>query len=52
METYRKFKVMPNLPEKLKPLERIAYNLWLASRPDAIKLFITMDSDLWEKQPA
>jgi glycogen phosphorylase len=49
MGIYRKFKVVPDLPEKLKPLLDIAANLWLTWNPEAIKLFITMDSDLWEK---
>jgi starch phosphorylase len=49
MGIYRKFKVVPDLPEKLKPLLDIAANLWLTWNPEAIKLFITMDGDLWEK---
>ena len=49
MGNLRKFKVIPNLPQKLKPLLDIAANLWLTWNPVAIKLFITMDSDLWEK---
>src|SRR5512145_524181 len=49
MGMYRKFKVVPDLPEKLKPLADIAANLWLTWNPEAIKLFITMDGDLWEK---
>ncbi len=49
MDQFKKYKVVPNLPEKLKPLEDIAYNFWLAWNPQAIKLFIAMDSDLWEK---
>lgn len=49
MANYKKFKVVPDLPEKLKPLLEIAANLWLTWNPEAIKLFITMDGDLWEK---
>jgi len=49
MANFKKFKVVPDLPEKLKPLLDIAANLWLTWNPEAIKLFITMDSDLWEK---
>ena len=49
MGIFKKFKVVPDLPEKLKPLLVIASNLWLTWNPEAIKLFITMDSDLWEK---
>ena len=49
MGNFKKFKVVPDLPEKLKPLLDIAANLWLNWNPEAIKLFITMDGDLWEK---
>lgn len=49
MGNLRKFKVIPDLPEKLKPLLDIAANLWLTWNPEAIKLFITLDGDLWEK---
>jgi starch phosphorylase len=49
MGNFKKFKVVPDLPEKLKPLLVIAANLWLTWNPEAIKLFITMDGDLWEK---
>ncbi len=49
MGNFRKFKVVPDLPEKLKPLLDIASNLWLTWNPDAIKLFINMDGDLWDK---
>jgi starch phosphorylase len=41
------FKVIPDIPEKLSGLYDIAYNLWLYWNPDAIKLFIGMDADLW-----
>jgi len=49
MNNFKKFKVVPDLPEKLKSLLAIANNLWLTWNPEAIKLFITLDSDLWEK---
>ncbi len=49
MTVFKKFKVVPDLPEALKPLLDIATNLWLTWNPEAIKLFITLDSDLWEK---
>jgi len=49
MGNFKKFKVIPDLPEKLKPLLVIASNLWLTWNPEAIKMFITMDGDLWEK---
>ncbi len=49
MAIFKRFKVVPDLPEKLKPLLEIASNLWLTWNPEAIKLFITLDGDLWEK---
>ncbi len=49
MNNFMKFKVVPDLPEALKPLLAIAGNLWLTWNPEAIKLFITLDNDLWEK---
>jgi starch phosphorylase len=45
-----RFKVEPDLPDALKPLLAIANNLWLTWNPEAIKLFITMDGELWEKK--
>lgn len=42
------FKVIPDVPEKLTHLYDIAYNIKLYWTPDAIKLFIRMDSKLWD----
>jgi starch phosphorylase len=47
--TIRKFKVIPDIPKKLAGLYDIAYNTWLYWTPDAIKLFIRMDPDLWDR---
>ncbi len=44
-----KFTVLPKLPENLKPLLEIAYNLWWSWNTDAVDLFRLMDSELWEK---
>ena len=41
--------VVPSLPEKLKPLQRLARNLWYTWQPDVIELWRRMDRDLWEK---
>lgn len=43
------FKVIPDVPEKLAGLYDIAYNIWLFWNPGAMKLFIRMDPDLWDK---
>src|SRR3974377_2005268 len=42
------FKVRPSLPEPLKPLLRIAYNLRWSWHHAAIDLFRRFDRDLWE----
>jgi glycogen phosphorylase len=42
------FKVRPSLPEPLKPLLRIAYNLKWSWDHAAIDLFRRFDRDLWE----
>ncbi len=39
--------VQPNIPEVLKPLEEIAYNLWLSWNFEAVQLFIRIDYDTW-----
>ncbi len=44
-----KFTVLPKLPENLKPLLEIAYNLWWSWNPDAVDLFRLMDNELWDK---
>ncbi len=41
------FRVVPSLPEALKPLEDIAHNLWWTWRPEAVELFHRLDHDLW-----
>lgn len=39
--------VVPKLPEKLKRLEELAYNLWWTWNPKVEALFRSMDSELW-----
>lgn len=41
--------VVPKLPEKLKHLLEIAYNLWWVWNSDAFELFRRIDRDLWEE---
>lgn len=43
------FRVVPALPEPLKPLLVIANNLWWTWNYDAITLFTRLDRDLWEQ---
>jgi len=49
MWTIRTFSVTPLLPNRLKDLRRLAYNLWWCWHSDAIELFRRLDSDLWER---
>lgn len=41
------FTVVPSLPEKLKRLEELAYNLYWSWNPSALTLFQRLDRDLW-----
>lgn len=41
------FDVVPSLPEPLKPLLDIAYNLWWTWHPEAAQVFSRLDRGLW-----
>ncbi len=41
--------VVPSLPERLMPLERLARNIWYSWNPETIELWRRMDRDLWEE---
>ncbi len=41
--------VLPNLPEKLQPLQEMANNLWYSWNWEVVRLFIRLDPDIWEK---
>jgi glycogen phosphorylase len=43
------FSIIPSLPESLKPLWSLAYNLRWAWKHDMIELFLRLDADLWEE---
>ncbi|HOF67588.1 MAG TPA: alpha-glucan family phosphorylase [Candidatus Fermentibacter daniensis] len=45
----RLYKVVPRIPERLSALKNIAYNLWWTWNPDAVDLFRSIDSHLWEE---
>jgi len=49
MDKVRTFTVVPALPEPLRPLRELAYNLWWSWNPDAFNLFRRIDLDLWEE---
>jgi starch phosphorylase len=44
----RTFTVLPQLPERLQPLHRLAYNLWWCWNHEAVSLFRRLDNDLFE----
>jgi len=44
----RTFTVLPHLPERLQPLQKLAYNLWWCWNHEAIGLFRRIDADLFE----
>ena len=46
---FREFNVLPNLPEAIKPLLDISYNLWWAWDPEPFALFRDIDPDLWSE---
>src|SRR6478672_11677065 len=48
MPTIRRFVVVPAVPETLKPLTELAYNLWTLWNYDASGLFRRLDPELWE----
>jgi starch phosphorylase len=43
------YAVIPKLPERLKPLEEMARNLWFCWNLEVIDLFRSIDPDLWEE---
>ncbi len=45
----RSFRVVPALPEALRPLLEIAHNLWWSWNPRAVDLFVRLDRELWEE---
>ncbi|MCP4130692.1 MAG: glycosyltransferase family 1 protein [bacterium] len=49
MARIKKFNVVPYLPEKLKPLMKIAKNLWWVWNFEAIELFRRLDVELWRE---
>lgn len=49
MNPVRSFTVLPRLPESLKPLRELTYNLWWTWNPAAIELFRRLDLDLWRE---
>lgn len=44
----RPFTVLPRLPDRLRPLQTLAYNLWWCWNADAVALFRRVNPDLFE----
>ena len=44
----RTYTVLPCLPERLRPLQKLAYNLWWCWNADAVALFRRVNADLFE----
>ncbi|MCX6355376.1 MAG: alpha-glucan family phosphorylase [Candidatus Aureabacteria bacterium] len=49
MKKMMRYVVVPFLPERLKPLLDIAYNMWWSWNPDATELFRSLDPAAWEE---
>ncbi len=48
-EKIHSFTVFTQVPERLKPLEELAYNLWFSWNTEAVELFQRLDPRLWEQ---
>ncbi|NVM20828.1 MAG: alpha-glucan family phosphorylase, partial [Desulfobacterales bacterium] len=48
MKAIYKYNVLARLPERLKPLENLAFNLWFSWHHDIALLFGRMDAELWD----
>ncbi|MEA3297042.1 MAG: alpha-glucan family phosphorylase [candidate division Zixibacteria bacterium] len=44
----RQFLVLPKLPERIRALQELSQNLWYCWNWELVKLFIRLDSDMWE----
>ncbi|MBW2602024.1 MAG: DUF3417 domain-containing protein, partial [Deltaproteobacteria bacterium] len=48
MKAIFRYNVLARVPERLKPLEKIAHNLWFSWHHDIEHLFRHMDKHLWD----
>jgi len=48
-ENIHSFTVFAKIPERLKPLEELAYNLWFSWNTEAVELFQRLDPRLWDE---
>ncbi len=49
MKPVLRFNVLPALPEQLRMLTKLAYNLWFVWNPEVYSVFERLDRSLWEK---
>ncbi|MBP7583130.1 MAG: alpha-glucan family phosphorylase [Spirochaetes bacterium] len=49
MPKIQRFRVLPSIPEELKPLMKIAKNMWWVWNFEAIELFRRLDLELWRE---
>ncbi len=49
MATIHRYVVVPAIPEKLQPVQELAYNIWSLWNYEAVNLFNRLDPDLWEQ---
>jgi glycogen phosphorylase len=49
VRSIRTFTVLPHLPDRLQPLQKLAYNLWWCWNHDAIALFRRIDPEKFEE---
>ena len=47
MRKIQEYMIQPSLPERLRPLEGLAKNLWWTWHPDAVNLWNRLDNKLW-----
>jgi glycogen phosphorylase len=45
----RTFTVLPHLPERLQPLQKLAYNMWWCWNHEAVSLFRRIDDDRFDE---
>jgi len=49
MRKIERFQVYPYIPDKLKPLKKIAYNIWWVWNFEAIELFRRLNVEVWRE---
>ena len=45
----RSFKVLPRIPERLSPLQEMAFNMWFSWNWEAVRLFSRLDIEIWNR---